>query len=61
MTAPGVNGKVVVITGASSGFGQGTALELARQGASVVVAARRGYLRLKNQESCFRSITIWQM
>ena len=42
MTAPGVNGKVVVITGASSGFGQGTALELARQGASVVVAARRG-------------------
>jgi short-subunit dehydrogenase len=33
-------GKVIVITGASSGFGKGTALELARRGASVVLAAR---------------------
>src|SRR4051794_7554910 len=33
-------GKVIVITGASSGFGRGTALELARRGASVVLAAR---------------------
>src|SRR3954454_20420651 len=33
-------GKVVVITGASSGFGRGTALELAGRGASVVLAAR---------------------
>lgn len=33
-------GKVVVITGASSGFGRGTALELAKLGASVVLAAR---------------------
>lgn len=32
--------KVVVITGASSGFGRGAALELARRGASVVLAAR---------------------
>ncbi len=36
--------KVVVITGASSGFGKGTALELARRGVHVVVAARRGDL-----------------
>lgn len=35
-------GKVVVITGASSGIGRATALEFARQGADVVVAARRG-------------------
>jgi short-subunit dehydrogenase len=33
-------GRVVVITGASSGFGRGTALELARRGAHVVLAAR---------------------
>ena len=33
-------GKVVVITGASSGFGKGAALELARRGSSVVLAAR---------------------
>jgi short-subunit dehydrogenase len=33
-------GKVIVITGASSGFGKGTALELARRGSSVVLAAR---------------------
>lgn len=33
-------GQVVVIAGASSGFGHGTALELARRGANVVLAAR---------------------
>lgn len=34
-------GKVIVITGASSGFGRGAALRFARSGASVVLAARR--------------------
>ena len=38
------NGKVVVLTGASSGFGLGTARELARNGASLVLAARRAEL-----------------
>lgn len=33
-------GKVVVITGASSGFGRGTALELARRGVYLVLASR---------------------
>ena len=33
--------KVVVITGASSGFGKGVAYEFARRGARVVLAARR--------------------
>ena len=34
-------GKVVVITGASSGFGRGAALAFAQAGAAVVLAARR--------------------
>jgi NAD(P)-dependent dehydrogenase (short-subunit alcohol dehydrogenase family) len=36
-----LQGSVAVVTGASSGFGELTALRLAREGASVVVAARR--------------------
>jgi NADP-dependent 3-hydroxy acid dehydrogenase YdfG len=36
--------QVIVITGASSGFGKGAALKFAQAGASVVLAARRGQL-----------------
>jgi short-subunit dehydrogenase len=36
-----LNGVVAVVTGASSGIGEATALALARQGSNVVVAARR--------------------
>jgi clavulanate-9-aldehyde reducatase len=36
-----LDGKVAAITGASSGIGAATALELARQGAAVALAARR--------------------
>lgn len=35
-----LKGKVAVVTGASSGIGEATALELVRRGASVAVAAR---------------------
>ncbi|MBD3002960.1 MULTISPECIES: SDR family oxidoreductase [unclassified Streptomyces] len=37
----GIEGKVVAITGASSGIGEATALLLAERGARVVLAARR--------------------
>lgn len=36
-----INGKVVIITGASSGLGKATALRLAKGGAKLVLAARR--------------------
>ncbi len=35
-----IEGKVVAITGASSGIGEATALLLARQGAKLVLGAR---------------------
>jgi NADP-dependent 3-hydroxy acid dehydrogenase YdfG len=38
---PVMAGRTVVITGASSGFGRGTAVAMAARGANVVLAARR--------------------
>jgi short-subunit dehydrogenase len=45
-------GKVVVITGASSGFGKGVALALASEGATLVVAARREELLRELASEC---------
>jgi NAD(P)-dependent dehydrogenase (short-subunit alcohol dehydrogenase family) len=39
-----LSGKVIVITGASSGFGKGAALLFAQEGASLALAARRDEL-----------------
>ena len=36
-----IKGKVVIVTGASSGIGEATARQFGRQGARVVLAARR--------------------
>ena len=46
---PAIDGKVVIVTGASSGIGESTALEFARAGAITVLAARRKN-RLKQLE-----------
>ncbi len=45
-----IKGKVVVLTGASSGIGKACALEFSRQGAKVVLASRN-FEALKNVES----------
>jgi len=46
------NGLTVVITGASSGIGKGTAKQLAKEGANVVIAARRTGEIEKLAEEC---------
>jgi len=45
-------GKTAVITGASSGIGRAAALEFARRGANVVIAARRSELLEEVARAC---------
>ena len=47
-----LRGQVIVITGASSGFGKGAALKFAQSGAHVVLAARRDELLSELAENC---------
>ena len=50
--ASSLRGKHVVVTGASSGIGRATALEMARRGARVTIAARRTEQLHEAAEEC---------
>jgi short-subunit dehydrogenase len=52
MATQPLSGKVIVLTGASSGFGKGAAIELARRGAKLVLAARRADLLDELAKAC---------
>jgi short-subunit dehydrogenase len=47
-----LSGLVVVLTGASSGFGKGAALKFAQNGVNLVLAARRDYLLDELVKTC---------
>jgi len=53
-----MNDRTVVITGASSGFGRGTALRLAAEGYSLVLAARRGRVLRELADECGDAIAV---
>jgi len=50
--ARNLKGQIIVLTGASSGFGRGAALQFAKAGANVVLAARRGDLLEELAQEC---------
>lgn len=52
MAQKDLSGKVVVIAGASSGFGKGLARRLAKEGCSLVLAARRKNLLEELAQEC---------
>ncbi len=47
-----LRGKTVVVTGASSGIGRATAIEMARRGANVVIGARRAQQLEETAAAC---------
>ena len=53
-----MDGRIIVITGASSGLGKGVAQRLAAQGARLVLAARRSHLLRELAEECGDAVAI---
>jgi len=54
-----LNGKVVWITGASSGIGEHIALALAHGGAKLVLSARRLQELERVKENCLSKYGLW--
>jgi NADP-dependent 3-hydroxy acid dehydrogenase YdfG len=54
-----LNGKVVWITGSSSGIGEHIALALARGGAKLVLSARRLQELERVKEDCLSKYNLW--
>ena len=52
-------GKVVIVTGASSGLGEAAALRFSQAGAKVVIAARRRIVQASSASSvCLRALRL---
>jgi dehydrogenase/reductase SDR family protein 7 len=54
-----LNGKVVWITGASSGIGEHIALALAHGGAKLVLSSRRLQELERVKENCLSKLGLW--
>ena len=48
-----LEGKTILVTGASSGIGRATAIECSRMGAKVIITARNGYCSGANPSTCY--------
>jgi NAD(P)-dependent dehydrogenase (short-subunit alcohol dehydrogenase family) len=55
---PAIRGSVIVLTGASSGLGRATALELASRGAALVLAARRADVLAEVARACGGALVV---
>ena len=56
-----INGKVAIITGASSGIGEATAITLAKAGVKVAIGARRVDRLEELSKKIIVNYDIWKM